>query len=734
MNPETKRGILVVALLAVAIFAGLSFFDLAGPLGRGIDKLFTSLLGWDRLLLVPLCLFLAVKSIFPDRFRLGIGGGVGLVLLVFCINAFIELLTQSTDPSGAPWIQGGGLVGLFLVMPLVTVMGSIAAGVVIVALFLMSVLLTFNLSLRTALGLGAPWRMVMNMFGRAPEGPKIHGLENETSTEDDDESDEDEDDEEETPAPAFETRTVEVSVGHTEQEAPAEPLRRVPRPRIAVPLDLLNTRATKPQAGDIERTSERIRSTLEQFGIPVEMGDISIGPTVTQYTLKPSEGIKLTRITSLSNDLALALAAHPIRIEAPIPGKSLVGIEVPNQSIAIVPLRDVLESREFRERKSQLAIALGKDVSGKSWTASVDKMPHMLVAGATGSGKSVCLNTLIVSLLYENGPDDLRFIMVDPKRVELTAYNGIPHLVTPVITDVPKTVNALKWAIGEMERRFDLLAKAGKRDIASYNSASPEKLPYLVIIIDELADLMVAAAAEVEGLIVRLAQMARAVGIHLVLATQRPSVDVITGLIKANITTRIAFSVASLIDSRTILDSPGAEKLLGRGDMLFINAELSTPKRLQGTFVSDEEIKRVTSFIEDRYGRADYVEGVTEKPTGPGSTTIFGDSDSDPLFEEARRTVVMAGKASASLLQRRLKVGYARAARLLDLLEEAGMIGPGDGAKPREILVRDPEIAEMHNIDQGEDVTDSEADDGVDAEGGEDEPDEEEDPKPSPAF
>lgn len=422
------------------------------------------------------------------------------------------------------------------------------------------------------------------------------------------------------------------------------------------------------------------------------MAEVSVGPTVTQFTLKPSDGIKLTRITSLHNDLALALAAHPIRIEAPIPGKSLVGIEVPNQSVATVGLREILESKEFRDRKTSLVFSLGKDVSGKPWVTDLGRMPHLLVAGATGSGKSVCLNTIIMSLLYTNGPDDLKLIMVDPKRVELQIYNGIPHLITPVITKVGETVNALKWALREMDRRYDLLAKFGARDLAGYNSRVQDRLPYLVILIDELADLMATAAADVEGPIVRLAQMSRAVGIHLVLATQRPSVDVITGLIKANFPARIAFAVASSTDSRTILDQQGAEKLLGRGDMLFSTAELATPKRIQDSFVSETEIHRVVEFIKSKYEPADYDFTVTERHQ---SGTVFGgggdvsDEDSDDLLPEAKEEILRAGKASASLLQRRLKVGYARAARLLDLLEEEGFIGPGDGAKPRELLKAD---------------------------------------------
>ncbi len=697
VSPETQRGILVVFLFAAAVLAGLSYFGAAGPLGTWVDRMLTGLFGWDRLVVVAILLFLCFKAISPERLRMGAAGGIGFTLLVFCANGLIQLATMTAQPATPPWSQGGGLVGLFLAYPLLSVLGPWGAGVVLAALLVAALLLAFNLSLRQVGIVGAPIRLALSLFGRptAPAAPKVHGLGDEEEEEEEPEEEEEEPEEDEDESERFRSRTVEVSLAKSEQQPEiAETKPRKPRPMIAVPLDLLNARTTKPQSGDIARTAERIRGTLEQFGIPVEMGDVSVGPTVTQYTLKPAEGIKLARITGLSNDLALALAAHPIRIEAPIPGKSLVGVEVPNQSVAVVPLREVLEGREFRERVSDLTVALGKDVAGKGWTAAIDKMPHLLVAGSTGSGKSVCLNTIIVSLLYENGPDDLRFIMVDPKRVELTVYNGIPHLVTPVITDVPKTVNALKWCIGEMERRFDLLSKAGKRDIRSYNAIAPEKLPYMVIIIDELADLMVAAAHEVESSIVRIAQMARAVGMHLILATQRPSVDVITGLIKANVTTRIAFAVASVIDSRTILDTSGAEKLLGRGDMLFVNAELSKPKRLQGCFVSDDEIKRITDFIKEKYGEAAYTEGVTEKNGVGGTSTIFGDADADPLLEEARVTVIRSGKASASLLQRRLKVGYARAARLLDLLEEAGIIGPGDGAKPREILVKDLELSE----------------------------------------
>jgi len=386
----------------------------------------------------------------------------------------------------------------------------------------------------------------------------------------------------------------------------------------------------------------------------------------------------------LQNDLALALAAHPLRLEAPIPGKSLVGIEVPNTKVATVALRDVIESKNYLEQKSALAVPLGKDVSGSACVIALDKMPHLLVAGATGSGKSVCLNTIIISLLYQNGPDALKFILIDPKRVELTAYAGIPHLLVPPIVNVDDTINALKWTVREMERRLDVLSKHGARNIDDYNAKVEERMPKIVVMIDELADLMSASGREVEGTIVRIAQMARAVGIHLVLATQRPSVDVITGLIKANIPGRIAFAVASQTDSRTILDQAGAEKLLGRGDMLFTSAELSKPKRIQGAFLSSDEVGRVVSFLR-KNGEPDYNLAITEI-TKAG--TVFDDPEnSDPMLEESAKVVIQAGKASTSLLQRRLRIGYSRAARMMDLLEQGGVIGPPDGSRPRDILV-----------------------------------------------
>jgi S-DNA-T family DNA segregation ATPase FtsK/SpoIIIE len=474
------------------------------------------------------------------------------------------------------------------------------------------------------------------------------------------------------------------------------------------PFDLLEKDSEKAMPGDIKEGMIVIKKTLQNFGIDVEMSDVNIGPTVTQYTLKPAEGVKLSKITSLSNDLALALAAHPIRIEAPIPGKSLVGIEVPNKSRARVRLRSLIENEKFQQGNF-LSIALGKDVMGNPLYADLAKMPHLLVAGSTGSGKTIFLNVLVLSLLYKNTPSLLKLILIDPKRVELVVYNNLPHLLTPVIFDVNQAVNALRWAILEMERRFDILSAARSRDIISYNSKitdTKDLMPNIVIIIDELADLMAAKGREMEAGIVRLAQMARAVGIHLVVATQRPSVEVITGLIKANITSRVAFQVASQIDSRTILDTTGAEKLLGSGDLLYYSPELGKPKRIQASFVSEKEIKKVTDFIrnEAKKNKLKTDENVLEELNEQlqqglefGMDFDFGDSKTDPLYEAAKREVILARKASASLLQRRLSIGYARAARLIDMLEREGVIGPGEGSKPREVYIKEENSVDSTN-------------------------------------
>lgn len=456
-------------------------------------------------------------------------------------------------------------------------------------------------------------------------------------------------------------------------------------------IDLLEKKQSPADAGDVKHNAQIIKDTLGEFNIDVEMEGANIGPKVTQYTLKPPAGVKLTRISALETNIALNLAAQALRIEAPIPGQRAVGIEVPNRKAADVRLYGILDSKQWRGTNEPLGFAIGKDIAGDAVVGELNKMPHLLIAGQTGSGKSVMINTLLTSLLYRNSPSDMRLILVDPKQVEMAPYESIPHLLTPIITEPEKCISALKWAVNEMERRYTLLAEEKLRDIKSYNQKNQdEAMPYIVIVIDELADLMMIAARDVEALIVRLAQKARAVGIHLVLATQRPSVDVITGLIKANIPARIAFTVASQVDSRTILDQVGAEKLLGQGDMLMLTPQMSKPKRIQGAWVTDDEVVKVTDHL--RMQRPpQYDEEIVAQPVqlnGKGGVVMdFDGSGDDDMYKDAVRVVIENKKASTSLLQRRLRIGYSRAARIMEEMEEQGVIGPADGARPREVLV-----------------------------------------------
>ena len=461
------------------------------------------------------------------------------------------------------------------------------------------------------------------------------------------------------------------------------------------PLDLLTeTEMGKADRGDIKGNAAIIEKTLESFGITARVVEVNLGPAVTQYAIEVALGTKLSKITALERDLALALAAPTgtIRIEAPIPGRSLVGIELPNRAPEFVPLRKMMESDIMRSHNSKLAVALGLDVSGKPVVAEIGRMPHVLIAGQTGSGKSVCINAFLGSLLFRATPSEVKFILVDPKRVELTHYNGIPHLLTPVIVEPEKVLSALRWILSEMDRRYKLFSQAGARNIDGYNEMSGfQALPYIVLVIDELADVMLFSPVEVEDAITRIAQMSRATGIHMVLATQRPSVDVITGLIKANIPCRIAFAVASLVDSRVILDTQGAEKLLGRGDMLYLPPEQAKPLRIQGAFVSDKEISALVTFLKNQGVGPQYTEEVTTM-TKSGAHLVPGiGGEIDDLFKEAVRIVCQYDRASASLLQRRLKVGYARAARILDELEAMGIVGSGEGSKPRDVLIQNPE-------------------------------------------
>jgi len=720
LNPEVSQGLLAILLFIVAGLSILSFFSMAGVAGIFIDSALALVFGHVRYVFPILLITIAVLLIKDLEYDYKHTHTLGSVLFFLSFNGLVHIQKPLEEMlSLATQGYGGGFFGLALAWPLLKYVGYWGGTLILFGLLLVALIFLFNTTLAQIVELNKKFFLMLGWTGKeiiaffakfkkstVDTEPVKFSIKGEYDSTLQTEAEEEENEEEkrtfnkkiiaeqEIDAETEEENTDEYSdkkTGASEQEIVKEIT--VEKPDYTnyklPPVDLLFTSKSKPTSGDIKGNAETIKDTFQNFGIEVDMGEVRVGPTVTQYSMKPAKGIKLTRITTLANDLALALAAHPIRIEAPIPGQALVGIEVPNQKVAMVTLKELLESKEFSERPHNMHIALGKDVAGKVWFADLLKMPHLLIAGSTGSGKTVCINTVILSLLYQNSPETLRFIFVDPKRVELTLYNGIPHLLTPVITDAAKTVNALKWAIGEMERRFDVLAKAGRRDIQSYNKFAEEKLPYIVFVIDELADLMAMAASEVEAGIIRIAQMARAVGIHLIVATQRPSVEVITGLMKANIPARIAFSVASLIDSRTILDCPGAEKLLGRGDMLFLTADLSKPKRVQGAFVSEEEMKRVVDNIKDDEP-PQYDDSIVAKNSNSsvGTVNLFGGAsdDQDSLFDEARKVVVESGKASASLLQRRLKVGYARAARLLDELEEAGIVGPADGAKPREVF------------------------------------------------
>jgi S-DNA-T family DNA segregation ATPase FtsK/SpoIIIE len=679
---ESKRKIFGVLIFILAVIVILSFFDLAGVAGKAVFSGLNFLIGRATFLL-PLILVLGGLVFLITSYQKFLGGvTLAISLLVLGTSGILE--------SVAPGSKLGGYLG-YIAAPLLKFFGFwvsllIFGGLVVIGGLIFWYLLKRPVSKEIK-------EEKKPSFPKAPEGKptlfrKIF-------------------------APKFKVKEVEPRVKEVPIKTPSigyqPPSTLQPQPVLpkyeSPPLDLLEAEKGVPSAGDTRVNSAIIKKTLENFDIPVEMSEINIGPTVTQYTLKPAEGIKLSKITTLSNDLSLALAAHPIRIEAPIPGKSLVGIEVPNKIRAQVRLRDLISNPDFQRSISNLTFVLGKDVSGKSLYTDLAKMPHLLVAGSTGTGKTIFLNSLILSLLYRNGPGTLRFIFIDPKRVEFSIYNGLPHLLTPVIFDAQKTVNALNWLISEMERRFDVLSAERARDVASYNEIvlgkEGEPMPYIVLIIDELADLMAARGREVEAGIVRLAQMARAVGIHLVVATQRPSVEVITGLIKANITSRVTFQVASQVDSRTVLDMAGAEKLLGLGDMLFISAEIAKPRRIQGSYVSEKEVKKVVNYIKSR------AEIETQKITVPIENQLAEDlektlempetepkgfyGEEDPLYEEAKRVIIQAQKASASLLQRRLRIGYARAARLIDMLEEKGVVGPGEGAKPREVY---PETGE----------------------------------------
>ena len=681
LRDETWHGIAALACFALTLFFFLAAAGYAGAAGRLAFETLSALfgLGYYALPLVLIILGLSFSRLIKPNFV--------TVRLVAGLVVFLALLGLVGIIGSETGLGGGGWLGQLIAAPLLAWL-NIFGVVFLLALLLVALLILFDTHLKPIWFTPWRWRQVTADETAPTFAPPLPARPD---------------------APVGASEPAVGKPGGLMEKSRADQFDLTPEYSAggaftAPPLELLEQDRGKPGAGDIKANANIIKRTLQNFGISVEMAEVSIGPSITRYALKPAEGVKLSRILALNNDLALALAAHPIRIEAPIPGKSLVGVEIPNRTKSIVGLASLIGSAEFASSSQPLLVSLGRGISGLPHFANLARAPHILIAGATGSGKSVVIHTFITSLLYRNPPDRLRLLMIDPKRVELTVYNRTPHLLTPVITDAKKAILALKWAIKEMERRYILLEQTAVRDIQSYHKNAKkggEPMPYIVVIIDELADIMSTYPRELEAAVVRLAQMSRAVGIHLVLSTQRPSVEVITGLIKANIPSRLALQVASQIDSRTILDLAGAEKLLGSGDMLYLSGEMSKPIRLQSAFISEEEVKKVVKFLAKSAAVGDALppeEIVLTTQSGgsdeAGGLTDDSGGDDDELYEEAREAVVRAGKASASYLQRKLKVGYARAARLLDMLEERQVIGPGEGAKQREVYVKPPEATD----------------------------------------
>ncbi len=710
-NTKTAlRWTLSILCIAFGLILGLAIFNLAGYAGGAIFTFTYGEIGVASFLL-PIVLVAGGTGLALERSFLAPLTAIGLGLIAISLLAFLGIVSAAWGGvagtlAGTAATELFGFWGAIILLLAVSAVGLIiAADVVVIA----QALAAF------ARGTGSALSSVKlpSLTKKEEQAPAEAALE--------------------TAEPSVERAEVEREPVVTMFDQPRAP--GAPAPAIQnfdaeytpPPLSLLGEDKGKPGVGDIKANANIIKRTFQNFGISVEMDEVSVGPTVTRYAIKPAEGVRLNKIVSLVTNLELALAAHPVRIEAPIPGKSLVGIEVPNASKATVGLGGIIGAPEWSASKKPLLAAVGRDITGVPHYVNIAKMPHGLIAGATGSGKSVAIHAVITSLLYRNGPNQMRFIMVDPKRVELTLYNGIPHLLTPVITDPKKCIMALKWAAKEMERRYNILEGERVRDVESYHATvfepakkrhagrpaadMPEAMPYIIIVIDELADIMQSYPRELEAGIVRLAQMSRAVGIHLILSTQRPSVNVITGLIKANVPTRMALQVASQIDSRTILDGPGAESLLGAGDMLYLSADMQKPVRLQTAYIAEAEVKKVSEFIKKHNaGALDALDlgtgtggGVNHEPNDVMSMNIdSGNEDADDdMYDDAKAAVEEAGRASTSYLQRKLRIGYSRAARLMDILESNGVIGPADGSRPREVingLAKAPTEAEPGNL------------------------------------
>lgn len=690
-----------VLLIVLAILILVATFGAGGPLLEWFHQtLLMGAIGWAVYILPVIAVYIAVETFRAENNKLSVVMRFATFVFIALVAGFLQLFaTNPLDAAAAQQGSGGGIVGWTVAQAALSMLEPQPAGFVLAVLAFITSLFILRVNPKSLID------GVVDVFKR------------ETATE------------ENNRAVAAKAAATEAPVKKTigelvlnegvpttiNEESPKKGRLTSFRNSIEPPkkeeettgalvikndpnwenpdVNLLEKKQSPADPGDVKQNAQIIHDTLSEFGIEVLMEGANIGPKVTQYTLKPPAGVKLARITALETNIALNLAAQAIRMEAPIPGQQAVGIEVPNRKPADVRLHGILNSKQWKSisSSSPLGFAVGKDIAGEAVVGELDKMPHMLIAGQTGSGKSVMINTLLTSLLYHNAPSDLKLILVDPKQVEMASYADIPHLLTPVITEPEKCISALKWAVNEMERRYTLLAEQRQRNIKGYNDANKdEAMPYIVIVIDELADLMMLAARDVEALIVRLAQKARAVGIHLVLATQTPRADVVTGLIKANVPARIAFTVAGQIESRIILDQNGAEKLLGYGDMLMTTPTMGKPKRIQGAFVSEEEVTKVTEHL--RMQRPpEYDNEIIAQPVqlnGKGGVVMDMTANSDdPVFRDAVRVVVESRKASASLLQRRLRLGYARAARIIETMEEQGIVGPADGARPRDVLI-----------------------------------------------
>ncbi|MFZ1812134.1 MAG: DNA translocase FtsK 4TM domain-containing protein [Candidatus Saccharimonadales bacterium] len=696
-----------IVLIVLALLLVVAMFGAGGPLLDWFLGVCRTLFGGATYILPLLFVFIGVSTFRAEENRLATVMKFASLLLVVWLSGLFGVFMS--DPESSELAQtgaGGGLMGWLANQAMLSLVSPSVASFIYIILIVITLLFVLAVSPQAIID------FFRNLFVR----DKSESLENNAAVAE--------------RANSLDTKEFKLNEGvptvmskdqgalsslknSYKQDKAAESktaLTSASDPDWEFPnLDLLEKKQSPADAGDVKHNAQIIKDTLSEFSIDVEMEGANIGPKVTQYTLKPPSGVKLNRISALETNIALNLAAQALRIEAPIPGQRAVGIEVPNRKAADVRLYGILSSKQWSSASEPLSFAVGKDIAGDAVVGELNKMPHLLIAGQTGSGKSVMINTVLSSLLYRNSPSDMRLILVDPKQVEMTPYADIPHLLTPIITEPEKTISALKWAVNEMERRYTLLAEERVRDIKSYNSKkSEEPMPYIVIVIDELADLMMIAARDVEALIVRLAQKARAVGVHLVLATQRPSVDVITGLIKANIPARIAFTVASQVDSRTILDQIGAEKLLGQGDMLMLTPSMSKPKRIQGAWVTDDEVNKITDHL--RMQRPpQYDDEIVAQPVqlnGKGGVVMdFDGGGDDDMFRDAVRVVVESRKASTSLLQRKLRIGYGRAARIMEEMEEQGIIGPADGARPRDVL-----LTSMADLGGGDDSGGDETD------------------------